>query len=264
MNRLKEKTHNLNKLNKKAFVAYLTAGYPTLKMTEKLVLLIEKNGADIIELGMPFSDPIADGPTIQYSSSEALKQGMTMNKFFNLIQKLRKKTQIPLVMMGYYNPIFQYGIKKFAKKAAKIGLDGVIIPDLPPEESKSLTLVLKEAGISQIFLISPVTDLDRIKMISRVSSGFIYYVCVTGVTGARNNIPAGYAQQVRKIKEVTKTPVYVGFGISTPSQVKSITRCADGVIIGSALIKIIQQSKNENNLFKEISSYTLKLNSLTY
>ncbi len=263
MNRIKQKINLLEKKNKKALIVYITAGFPDLKTTEKLVMMLEKNGVDFIELGMPFSDPIADGPTIQQSSCTALEKGMNMRKFFSLVAKLRKKTQVPLIMMSYYNPIFKYGLKRFAQAAKKCALDGVIVPDLPPEEANDLKRQLKPPRVSLVYLISPVTKKRRIRKIAGLSSTFLYYVSLTGVTGARHKLPSDLIKNVRRIKQSTSIPVYVGFGISTPAQVKNIVQVADGVIIGSAIIKIFQKDYAQKKAFKKIADFITSLNRVT-
>jgi len=254
-NRIIQKNKLLKSKNKKALVAYITSGFPDIKATEKLVEILALNGADFIELGFPFSDPVADGPTIQKASALSLKKGMCWSKFFNLISRLRKKTDIPLILMSYCNPIFQLGVAKFAKKAARSGLDGVIVPDLPPEESELLYQSLKRKKICQIFLVSPVTQEKRIKTISRLSSGFIYYVSLTGVTGQRKKLPADVNTHVRKIKKQSKLPVFVGFGISTPKQAENMLKAADGIIIGSAIMNIILKNSKKTNYCKKITAF---------
>ncbi|MFH2139089.1 MAG: tryptophan synthase subunit alpha [Candidatus Omnitrophota bacterium] len=259
MNRIDAKNALLKKNKKKAFVAYITAGFPNTAVTEKLIPVLEKNGADFIELGMPFSDPIADGPTIQKSSYIALKNGMTMNKFFRLVRNVRKKSQVPLIMMTYYNLIYNYGFKRFAEIARKSGLDGVIVPDLPIEEAQDLNENLRSEKISLIFLISPVTEKSRMKKISKVSEGFIYYVSLTGVTGVRDKLPDDLVENVRLIKNVTKKPVYVGFGVSTSEQVKQVSETADGVIVGSAIIKAITENYGKKDFLKKVGRFIAAL-----
>ncbi|MFH1459287.1 MAG: tryptophan synthase subunit alpha [Candidatus Omnitrophota bacterium] len=264
MNRIEEKILNFKRKKKKIFVAYITAGFPEPDATIDIVRQIEKDGVDIIELGMPFSDPIADGPTIQKASALALKKGMNLKKFLNLVKCLRKKTQIPLIMMSYYNPIFNYGIKKFTKDAGLAGLDGVIIPDLPPEESTALNKFLKKEGILQIFLISPVTQLVRMQKIVKITQGFIYYISLTGVTGIRKKLPQALKSKLKSIKKITNKSVFVGFGISRPQQVKSILKDADGIIIGSAIIKILQLYMNRKERLKKLSQYIQSIKRVTF
>jgi len=262
MNRIEQKNQELSQKKRKAFIAYITAGFPSAAVTEKLVYTLEKNGVDFIELGMPFSDPVADGPTIQAASCAALVDGMNMKKFLLLVKTLRKKTEIPLIIMSYYNPIFKYGIKKFAIDAKLAGLDGVIVPDLPPEEALELNKELKVQGLSQIFIISPVTEPARMKKIANFSSGFIYYVSLTGVTGARVNLPKNISQAVKAIKKYSKTSVFVGFGISTPDQVKQVIKISDGAIVGSGIIKIIANYGENEQMLEKVGQYIRSLSKM--
>jgi tryptophan synthase alpha chain len=259
MNRIYLKNIDLKRNKKKAFVAYITAGFPNIRVTEKLIYTLEKNGADFIELGMPFSDPVADGPTIQEASFQALKAGITLEKLLDLVKKVRRKTQVPLIIMSYYNPIFRYGIKNFAVKAAKAGIDGLIIPDLPPEESIDLNETLADNDICQIFLISPVTNTARKRKIAISSRGFIYYVPLTGVTGVRSILPGGIKRSVAQIRKFSKTPVFVGFGISTPVQVKQVGSISDGVIVGSGIIRLIRANLRSKDMIKKVGRYVNSL-----
>jgi tryptophan synthase alpha chain len=242
MSRIAQTFENLKKQKRKALIAYITAGYPTLAATKKLVLELEKRGADIIELGVPFSDPLADGPTIQYSSQEALKKGASLEKILALVKDLRKKTQIPLVLMTYYNPVFHLGLRAFAEKAQAAGVDGVIVPDLPPDEGQELITVAYPRGLDTIFLLAPTSTEERVALVSQYSRGFIYYVSVTGVTGARQSLPRELKPGLNQVRAKTSLPLCVGFGISTPSQAKELSRVCDGVIIGSAIVNIIRQA----------------------
>lgn len=244
MNRIDRKFKNLKKQKKKAFIAYITAGDPSLAMTGRLVLALEKSGADIIELGIPFSDPIADGPTIQAASQRALKNSkVNLKDVFGINISLRVKTDIPIVFMTYFNPVLKYGLERFFKSCEASGVDGVIIPDLPPEEAKGLIALGKSSSVSTIFLIAPTSTRDRIKDIAKSSSGFIYYVSLTGVTGAREKLPTEILSNVRLIKSITDKPVAVGFGVSSLAQAKRIAEVADGVIIGSAIVKLIGENR---------------------
>lgn len=255
MNRIDLKFKELREKNKKALIVYLTCGYPDLKTTEKLVLELEGRGADIIELGVPFSDPLADGPVIQESSSCALKKGINLKRIFSLVRSLRKKTQIPICLMGYYNPILSFGPVKFVGEALKSGVDGIIIPDLPPEEDKELVSLSKKRALKTIFFLSPTSSRERIQYISQVSSGFIYYVSLTGVTGARQSLPLDLKENIRIIKRYTEKPVCVGFGISRPEHVADVFRIADGAIVGSALIKLIKDNLGRPDLIKKAGGF---------
>lgn len=244
MNRIDKKFKTLRALGQKAFIAYITAGDPTLAMTERIAIELEKSGVDILELGIPFSDPVADGPTIQAASQRALSGGASLKKIFAMVEGLRRKSELPLVFMTYYNPIFRFGIKKFFTTCRTTGVDGVIIPDLPIEESAEAYALGRKSGVAVIFLVAPTTPKERVKRITAKSRGFIYYVSLAGVTGARKRLPSEVLDKVNIVKSVTDKPVAVGFGISTPEQARSIARKADGVIVGSAIVKIIGARKD--------------------
>ncbi len=243
MNRIDKKFKELKKPLRKAFIAYITAGDPDLAMTGRIVLALENSGVDIIELGIPFSDPVADGPTIQAASERALAGGASLKKIFVMVRSLRRKIQIPLVFMTYYNPIFKFGLEKFFRTCRLTGIDGVIVPDLSVEEAGEARTLGKKNGVAVIFLIAPTSPGSRIKAIAAKSKGFIYYVSLTGVTGTRKKLPSEILANVRSIKAVTDKPVAVGFGISDARQARSIAKVADGVIVGSALVKIIGEKR---------------------
>ena len=251
MNRIDRKFKELKKLGRKAFIAYITAGYPDLKATPKIILALESSGVDIIELGIPFSDPVADGSTIQAASQIALTKGASLKKIFAMAAKLRRETEIPFVFMTYYNPVFKFGLGKFFMACRETGIDGVIVPDLPIEEALQVEVLAKKNKVATIFLIAPTSPANRIKDIAARSKGFIYYVSLTGVTGARKSLPPEISSNVKSIKRVTDKPVAVGFGVSDSKQARTIARVADGVIVGSALVKIIAEKKN---LIPRISS----------
>jgi tryptophan synthase alpha chain len=259
MNRIDKKFSDLRKAGGKALIAFFTAGDYGLPATKKFVLEFEENGVDIIELGVPFSDPIADGPTIQASSERSLKRGTKLRDIISVVGQLRKKTQIPIVLMGYYNPILKYGPSKFVSDCVKNGVDGAIIPDLPPEEAGELTEAAKGRDFDIIFLLSPTSTLKRIKMVSRMTRGFIYYVSLTGITGARSSLPAGFAERVKLIKKISDKPVCVGFGVSMPKQVERISAVADGVIVGSAIVKQMQKNSTNKKFIKNVGDYVRKL-----
>lgn len=244
MNRIDKKFKELQALGRKAFIAYITAGDPDLAMTEKIVLALERSGADIVELGIPFSDPLADGPTIQAASARALKNGASLKKIFKMVGFLRAKTGMPIVFMTYFNPVLRYGVEKFFKSCSSSGVDGVIVPDLPAEEAGELIALGRDSGIDTIFLIAPTSTPDRIRRIANNSRGFIYYVSLTGVTGVRRYLPSEVLSKVKYIKSITPKPVAVGFGVSNSSQAKEVAKSADGVIVGSAIVKIIGEKKD--------------------
>ncbi len=226
--------------NKKAFIAFITCGDPDIETTEKLILEIERGGADLIELGIPFSDPTAEGPVIQAANERALKNGITTDKIFNMVRRIRDKVNIPLVFMTYANVIYSYGTDRFLKTAAETGINGIILPDVPFEEKSEFSVVCEKYGLDFISLIAP-TSKNRIETIAREASGFVYCVSSLGVTGVRNSISANVADIVKHIKSATNIPVAIGFGISTPAQAHDMASCSDGIIIGSAIVKIVEK-----------------------
>ncbi len=245
LNRLSAKIHDTRPSKEKLFCAFLTLGFPDLKTTETCIWECEKAGVDILELGFPFSDPLADGPTIQKASEKALENGIRVHHAFELIKKLRAQgLKMPVVFFTYLNPVLDYGYEKFVTDARQSGFDALLVPDLPPDEEKDLQLLCKKHDLSLIFLIAPTTPLPRAKLIADASTDFIYYVSLRGVTGARatglnNTVTSdlkGHLQQVRKL---TSKPVLVGFGVSTAERAKQIAGLSDGVIVGSAMINQI-------------------------
>lgn len=259
MSRLDSLFTQLRSVKRSALIPFLTAGDPDIETTRKLVLELEKRGADIIELGVPFSDPLADGPTIEASSKRALDGGIRIKTILQLVKSLRKETQIPLVLMSYYNPIYQYGLEEFSKDAAGVGVDGVIISDLPPEEAADWKKAASGVGLDTIFLAAPTSTEERIKTIIASSSGFIYYVSVTGVTGARTALPSGILSSLKRIKQKSKKPVAVGFGISTPEQARKLSQRADGIIVGSALVRIIEENTGKPTLISAAGNFIASL-----
>ena len=234
---------NLHRVGRTALMPYLTLGYPRRESALTLVPALVQAGADLIELGIPFSDPLADGATIQAAAQQALANGMTLSLCLEQAAALRARgVAVPFVLMGYYNPIFQMGLERFAHRAAAAGVDGVIVPDLPPEESDGLHSALRTQGIDLIFLLSPTSDNGRVQLVADRTSGFLYLVSLTGVTGARDHLPPDLESFVARVRTMTGLPLAVGFGISTPEQAAQVARIADGVIVGSALIKAIGAS----------------------
>ncbi len=255
MNRIEKKFKELKRIRKKAFIAFITAGFPNLGITEKLVFEFSRIGVDIIELGVPFSDPMADGPIIQGASEVALKNGINLYRILSLVKRARRRTDTPICLMTYYNPIFCFGEEKFLRAAKLAGVDGVIIPDLPPEEGRPFIKLANGQDIDVICFIAPTTTAARIKYISAIAKGFIYYLSLTGVTGPRRKLPAGLARRLIYIKNTAKKPVCVGFGVSTPKQVRDIQRIADGVIVGSAIVKKIKEGIGKPNLINKVVSF---------
>jgi tryptophan synthase alpha chain len=261
MSRISEKFAELKKKRQKALITYITAGDPSLAVTEKLVFELERSGADIIELGVPFSDPLADGPVIQASHVRALKRDVSTEQVLALVKKVRAKSEVPIVLMISYNLIARYGIDKFFADSKIAGVDGVIPPDLSLEEAGELRK--KAGGIDTIFLISPASDDERVSQISQAASGFIYLVSLTGVTGARKALPVDVKDNVARIRKFTDKPVAVGFGVSSPAQVKKISGLADGAIVGSAIVRLIDENKGKKAMLKKVGSFVKKLKSAT-
>lgn len=226
--------------NKKAFIGFLTAGDPTLDKTEEFVLEMAEAGASLIELGVPFSDPIADGPVIQEANIRALSAGCTTDRIFDTVSSIRKKTDIPLVFLAYLNTIYKYGYEKFCKRCQECGIDGIIIPDMPYEEKEELTPIASKYDVDVITMVAP-TSRERIEMVVKEATGFIYVVSSMGVTGTRSEITTDVGEIVEIIRGVTDTPTAIGFGINTKEQVQKYSRLADGAIIGSAIVKIIAE-----------------------
>lgn len=221
----------------KAFIPFLTCGDPSLEMTEKIVYTMEKSGADLIELGIPFSDPTAEGPVIQAANMRALKGGATTDKILELAARIRKNVTVPMVFMTYANVVFSYGPERFCRKAAQAGMDGLILPDVPFEEKEEFAGICRKYGMDLISLIAPTSDV-RIAEIAREAEGFVYCVSSLGVTGVRSRISTDIASMTRKVKEEKDIPCAVGFGISTPEQAKEMAAQSDGVIVGSAIVKL--------------------------
>lgn len=261
MNRIDRRFRELRKRRKKAFITFITAGYPDLRTTEKLVLEFSRIGVDIVEIGVPFSDPMADGPIIQEASQAALKKGININDILRMVKRLRRKTEIPLCLMTYYNPVFCFGEEKFIRQAYRAGVDGVIIPDLPPEEGTSLLRLARRFGLHTVFFLSPTSPASRTKIISRLSSGFIYYVSLTGVTGPRKSLPPDLIKNIRQIKKYTTKPVCVGFGISSSLQVRQVNKIADGVIVGSVIVSKIKDGIGRPHLVNKITNFVSNLKS---
>lgn len=255
MNRIDKKFKSLKKSHKKAFIVYITAGDPDLKTTKQLIVELEKSGVDLIELGIPFSDPLADGPTIQAASQRALRKGVNIKSILNAVKALRHKVSIPFVFMTYYNLVLQYGLENFVHDAKKCGIDGIIVPDLPQEESRGLLRAATRRRFSVILLAAPTSTNARLKKIAQKSKGFIYYVSLTGVTGARSKLAYDLAKNIKRIKRFTDKPVCVGFGVSNPAQAREVASLADGVIVGSALINIIGKNIAKKGLIQKVGHF---------
>jgi tryptophan synthase alpha chain len=242
-NRLLTKVSEVQKKGGKFFCAFLTLGYPSIPGVAKMALEFEKSGVDILELGFPFSDPLADGPTIQFSSEYALRKGVAIGDSFRLVEELRRKgMRIPVIFFSYLNPICHYGVDAFMKRAREAGFDGVIVPDMLPGSEATFNRACKRSGISQVFLVAPTTPEKRALAIAKKSEGFLYYVSLRGVTGARKAVPQDIQEAIGKINRAVRKPVLIGFGVSSPEQAKKLSAMSQGVIVGSAIIDKIRAS----------------------
>ena len=230
--------------NGKAFIAFITAGDPYLAKTEEFILEMERAGADLIEIGIPFSDPIAEGDVIQEADLRALQSGTTTDAIFDMVKRLRQKTDMPLVFMGYLNPVFHYGYERFFARCEEAGISGIIIPDLPYEEKGECAQIAAAHGVDVISMIAPTSE-ARIQMIAGDAGGFLYVVSSMGVTGVRSEIKTDLTSILAAIREVTQIPAAVGFGINTPAQAAEIAKIADGVIVGSAIVRLVAQHGEE-------------------
>lgn len=258
VSRIAKKFAALKEREEKALITFITAGDPDLAATEALVLEMAGRGADVIELGVPFSDPMADGPTIQKSSERALAAGATLPKILAMVKSVRRQTQVPIILMGYYNPVFLYGSSRFVADATAAGVDGVLLVDLPPEEGGEFKALAARHGLDVIFLLTPTSDAARIAKVARLGSGFIYYVSVTGVTGARASVADSVDDAVRRIRAEVDLPVVVGFGVSDPAQAGQVAAVADGVVVGSALVKLFEEAAGEE-LKKRLGDFVAAL-----
>jgi len=249
----------LQRGGEKALIAYVMAGDPSLQETEQLVVELEQAGADIIELGVPFSDPIADGPVIQQAAERALRSGTSLRTILPMVARLRAMTQIPLVLMAYYNNIHAFGPDRFCHEAVRAGVDGLIVPDMPPDEAGPLKEPAAAAGLQLIFLLAPTSTAERRTFVACQSQGFVYYVSLTGITGAKLVNVADVGKNVEKIRKVTGVPVAVGFGVATPEDAVDIAAIADGVIVGSAIVKQIAAHQQKPDMVKQVAEFVRSL-----
>ena len=259
MGAIREKFKQLKRQKKKAFIPYITYGFPTIKASEKIILALDRSGADFIEVGLPFSDPIADGPIIQASSKAALERGATINKLLTSLTKLKKRIKAPLILMTYYNPLYHMGLAAFFARA-KRAIDGIVVADLLAEEAGEFVKLARTNDIDTIFFISPTTQKQRLKLIDRLSTGFIYYISVTGVTGPRKSLPRKIMGHIGRVKSKVTSPVCIGFGISTRRQARLFKKYFDGVIVGSILVKKIIDHHKEKRFLQSFEKFVLWLN----
>lgn len=259
MNRIDRVFQKNKKQGKTLFIAYIMAGDPSLELTEKLVPELEKSGVDILELGIPFSDPIADGVVNQEAGMRALEAGTTLKGVLESVKKIREQSEIPIVLFSYLNPILQYNIDLFSKEAAEAGVDGILPLDLPLEESKPFIKPFKQAGIKNIFLVTPTTSVERIQKINTLASGFIYYVSRLGVTGVQNNLVEGLETRLAQIKQLTQIPIAVGFGISEPKHIQQLKGKCEGVVVGSAIVKKFAEKGDGPSLIPTVTEFVQTL-----
>ncbi len=245
----------------KALLAYITAGYPDINMTPEIAQLLAESGSDIIELGIPFSDPLADGATIQKASYQALQSGTTPEVCLKVAEEIRRKIKTPLVFMTYYNPVLNYGLETFCRSCREAGISGLIVPDLPPEEGSELEAITKRHDLDMIYMLAPTSTEERIEEVGKRSRGFIYLVSLTGVTGARDQLSPELESFVRRVRQKARQPLCVGFGISSAAQAKRVAAIADGVIVGSRLIQLIEEDATLGSLMAFISSLRQSLDS---
>ena len=249
MSRLETRFEDLAQQGKTGFVAFLTAGYPDFDTCLGLLRALVQKGVDVLEVGMPFTDPMADGPAIQTSSLRALEAGQTMKRTLELVRLFRAEDETtPIVLMGYYNPVYQYGVENFLRDAKQSGVDGLIVVDLPPEEDDELCLPALDAGLNFIRLATPTTDDRRLPKVLENTSGFVYYVSIAGITGAESPESVQVAEAVARIKQHTPLPVAVGFGINTPQQARSIAKTADAVVVGSAIVRAVEDGLDDEGV----------------
>lgn len=264
MNRIDARFRQLRESGERALMPYLTAGDPDLSTTRSLILEFEEQGADLIEIGVPFSDPLADGATIQRASQRALASGTTLAGILEMVSDLRtQQCRLPLLLMSYVNPVFHFGFTRFAKEAATAGVDGLIVPDLPPEEAAELIAAAAAHNLHTVFLIAPTSRPERMRTIAAASKGFIYYVSLRGVTGVRSRLSDDLEASLRMIRTVTDLPLAVGFGISTPEQVRTMPMAADGVIVGSAIVSLLEQTVGQPDQVKRAGEFVASLKAAT-
>ncbi len=263
MSRIDATFQRLKAQGEKALITYITAGDPDLETTEALIFCLAAQGADIIELGVPFSDPMADGITIQHAFERALKRPFSLKHIFNLVKDVRNKIATPIILFGYYNPFYQYGLKQLCADARAAGIDGLLVVDLPPEEAHDLKAETVAAGLDLIFLLAPTSTEERIQRVAATASGFIYYVSVTGVTGAREELADMVDKNVAMIRRYTTLPIGIGFGISRPAQIRALCPYVDAVIVGSAIINVIEHHQERSGLTEAVGDFVKSLKEAT-
>ncbi len=263
MSRISHTFEHLQKTHERALIPYVTAGDPDLEMTKTLVREMVRRGGDIIEIGVPFSDPLADGPIIQRASQRALQGGTTLRKILQTVSELRHNVDVPLVLMTYYNPVLRYGKEAFVADALDAGVDGIIVPDLPPEEGQSLMELTTDTPLEMIFLAAPTSTSARLALISEASRGFIYYVSRLGTTGVRDQLADDLRIMLEKVRASTSKPIAVGVGVSTPEHVRLVAELADGVVVGSAILKLIEELEDRADRLEHVGDFVAALKAAT-
>jgi tryptophan synthase alpha chain len=256
MNRIETKFDDLKRRSRKGFVPYITAGDPSLEATGQIIIELERNGADIIELGVPFSDPMADGPVIQRASERALANRVSVRDCLEVVRQIRQRSEVPIVLFSYLNPLLSLGLPRLGDALRSAGVDGVLATDLVPEEAGEFHRVVRSAGIDLIFLVAPTSTDERIKLVSEASSGFVYAVSRTGVTGVQQSLSEAAASLVERVKRFTDLPVAVGFGVSTPEQVAEVWQHADAAVVGSRIVAEIENSAGDPALVEKVGALT--------
>lgn len=257
--RIEKKFESLRAEGKKAFIPYITAGDPTLEGSYDLVLSLEAAGADLIEIGVPFSDPIADGPVIQRATERALANGVSLGNILSLVRRIRQTSEIPLMLMSYYNPLLNHGLERLARDAARVGLDGILASDLTVEEAGPFIEAMKSKGLNTVFLVAPTSSPERVSKIARTSTGFLYAVARTGVTGETNQLSGELVEFIRLLKSHTDQPIAVGFGISDPEHVRTVWAEADGAVVGSAIVREIENQMGKDDMAEAVGRFVRKL-----
>ena len=263
MSRISQTFEYLHKIHERALIPYVTAGDPDLEMTKRLVREMVRRGGDIIEIGVPFSDPLADGPIIQRASQRALQRGTTLRKILQTVSELRHEVDVPLVLMTYYNPVFRYGEEAFVADALDAGVDGIIVPDLPPEEGQSLLELTTDTPLDVIFLAAPTSTSARLALISEASRGFVYYVSRLGTTGVRDQLADDLRLMLEQLRARTSKPIAVGFGVSTPEHVGLVADLADGVVVASAILKLMEDLEDRTDLLEHVGDFVAALKAAT-
>jgi tryptophan synthase alpha chain len=259
MTRIEKKFQELKAARRKAFIPYITAGDPNLQTTAELIVALDKAGADVIEVGVPFSDPIADGPVIQRATERALASGASLSDILRMATAIRKRSQIPLLLFSYYNPLFRYGLEKLAQDAAAAGFDGILASDLAIEESGTFVELMNKAGLNTVFLVAPTSSAERMRKIAAASTGFLYAVSRTGVTGESQELASDLRDFLKTLRTHTSVPIAVGFGISQPEHVKAVWQEADGAVVGSAMVRTIEENAGFTDVADRVARFTLWL-----